>query len=88
VGVGSPHSPGFDLYVNLRPVRRIPGVTCPLRNKGPADIDMMCVRENTEGEYSGVGGRVHRGHPAEVAIQPMSSPSPGSSASSDMCSSR
>ena len=59
----------FDQYVNLRPVRLMPGVVGPLRDKGPADIDMMCVRENTEGEYSGIGGRVHRGLPAEVAIQ-------------------
>lgn len=59
----------FDLYVNLRPVRLIPGVQGPLRGKGPEHIDMMCVRENTEGEYSGVGGRVHRDLPGEVAIQ-------------------
>jgi tartrate dehydrogenase/decarboxylase/D-malate dehydrogenase len=59
----------FDLYVNLRPVRLIPGVTGPLRSTSAEQIDMMCVRENTEGEYSGVGGRVHRGHAAEVAIQ-------------------
>jgi tartrate dehydrogenase/decarboxylase / D-malate dehydrogenase len=59
----------LDLYVNLRPVRLMNGVQGPLRNKGPEQIDMICVRENTEGEYSGVGGRVHRGHPTEVAIQ-------------------
>ena len=59
----------FDQYVNLRPVRLMPGVVGPLRDKGPQHIDMMCVRENTEGEYSGIGGRVHRGLPAEVAIQ-------------------
>ena len=59
----------FDLYVNLRPVRLMPGVRGPLRDKGPEQIDMMCVRENTEGEYSGVGGRVHRGFGNEVAIQ-------------------
>jgi len=59
----------LDLYVNLRPVRLMPGVEGPLRSKGPEHIDMMCVRENTEGEYSGVGGRVHRNLPGEVAIQ-------------------
>jgi tartrate dehydrogenase/decarboxylase/D-malate dehydrogenase len=59
----------FDQYVNLRPVRLMPGVRGPLRDKRPEHIDMMCVRENTEGEYSGVGGRVHRGFTHEVAIQ-------------------
>jgi len=59
----------FDQYVNLRPLRLLPGVTSPLRSKGPSDIDMVCIRENTEGEYSGAGGRVHRGSPHEVAIQ-------------------
>ena len=59
----------FDQYVNLRPVRLLAGVDGPLRGKGPEHIDMMCVRENTEGEYSGVGGRVHRGFSNEVAIQ-------------------
>lgn len=59
----------FDQYVNLRPMRLLPGVTSPLAAKGPSHIDMVCVRENTEGEYAGVGGRVHRGTPHEVAIQ-------------------
>jgi tartrate dehydrogenase/decarboxylase/D-malate dehydrogenase len=59
----------FDLYVNLRPCRLLPGIQGPLRDKGPRDIDFVCVRENTEGEYSGVGGRVHRGTDREVAIQ-------------------
>ena len=59
----------FDQYVNLRPMRLLPGVTSPLAAKGPSDIDMVCVRENTEGEYAGVGGRVHRGTDNEVAIQ-------------------
>ena len=59
----------FDQYVNLRPMRLLPGVASPLRTKGPSDIDMVCIRENTEGEYSGAGGRVHRGSPHEVAIQ-------------------
>ena len=59
----------FDQYVNLRPMRLLPGLTSPLAGRGAADIDMMCVRENSEGEYSGVGGRVHRGTPHEVAQQ-------------------
>ncbi|MBI3965839.1 MAG: tartrate dehydrogenase, partial [Chloroflexi bacterium] len=59
----------FDLYINLRPVKLLRGVRGPLRDKGPEDIDFVCVRENTEGEYSGVGGRVHVGTPHEVAIQ-------------------
>ncbi len=59
----------FDQYVNLRPVRLMSGVECPLRQAEGTSIDMMCVRENTEGEYSGIGGRVHRGLSNEVAIQ-------------------
>jgi tartrate dehydrogenase/decarboxylase/D-malate dehydrogenase len=59
----------FDQYVNLRPMRLLPGVHSPLANRGPADIDMICVRENSEGEYSGVGGRLHVGSPHEVAEQ-------------------
>src|SRR5579862_2075199 len=59
----------FDQYVNLRPMRLLPGLRSPLANRGAADIDMICVRENSEGEYSGVGGRIHRGTPHEVAQQ-------------------
>jgi tartrate dehydrogenase/decarboxylase / D-malate dehydrogenase len=59
----------FDQYVNLRPMRLLNGIASPLANRGTADIDMICVRENSEGEYSGVGGRVHRGTPDEVAQQ-------------------
>lgn len=59
----------FNLYANLRPVRLLPGVRGPLRDKGPEQIDMLVVRENSEGEYSGVGGRVHTGFGHEVAIQ-------------------
>lgn len=59
----------FDLYVNLRPVEILPGLKSPLRDKGPAEIDMLFIRENTEGEYSGLGGRFKRGTPDEVAIQ-------------------
>jgi tartrate dehydrogenase/decarboxylase/D-malate dehydrogenase len=59
----------FDQYVNLRPMRLLPGVAGPLAGRGTADIDMMCVRENSEGEYSGLGGRLHVGTPHEVAEQ-------------------
>jgi tartrate dehydrogenase/decarboxylase/D-malate dehydrogenase len=59
----------FDQYVNLRPMRLLPGLTSPLANRGPADIDMVCVRENSEGEYAGLGGRLHAGTPHEVAEQ-------------------
>ncbi len=59
----------FDQYVNLRPMRLLQGVQSPLAGRGPADIDMMCVRENSEGEYAGLGGRMHRGTPHEVAEQ-------------------
>jgi tartrate dehydrogenase/decarboxylase/D-malate dehydrogenase len=58
---------GFDQYANIRPTRILPGVATPLRNCAAADLDWVIVRENSEGEYSGVGGRVHRGHPIEVA---------------------
>src|SRR5947209_7489539 len=51
----------FNLYANIRPVKLLPGVRGPLRDKGPAEIDMLCIRENSEGEYSGVGGRGHVG---------------------------
>ena len=59
----------FDQYVNLRPVRLLPGVTPPLRDKKPGDIDFWVVRENTEGEYSQVGGRMAEGTPAEAVLQ-------------------
>src|SRR3954466_15594679 len=59
----------FDQYVNLRPMRLVQGVTPPLANRVPADIDMVCVRENSEGEYGGIGGRVHAGRPNESAQQ-------------------
>jgi tartrate dehydrogenase/decarboxylase/D-malate dehydrogenase len=60
---------GFDLYVNLRPVEILPGLESPLRGKTAAEINMLFVRENTEGEYSGLGGRFKRGTAEEVAIQ-------------------
>ena len=59
----------FDQYVNLRPMRLLAGLTSPLADRGPADIDMICVRENSEGEYANVGGRVRIGTPHEVAEQ-------------------
>jgi tartrate dehydrogenase/decarboxylase/D-malate dehydrogenase len=59
----------FDQYVNLRPMRLLPGLISPLANRTSADIDMVCVRENSEGEYSGLGGRIHVGTPHEVAEQ-------------------
>jgi tartrate dehydrogenase/decarboxylase / D-malate dehydrogenase len=59
----------FDQYVNLRPMRLLAGLSSPLANRSARDIDMVCVRENSEGEYSGVGGRIHRGTPHEVAQQ-------------------
>jgi 3-isopropylmalate dehydrogenase len=59
----------LDQYINLRPVKLYPGVPCPLRDKGPEDIDFVVVRENTEDLYAGLGGFVHKGTPHEVAIQ-------------------
>lgn len=59
----------FQQYVNLRPMRLLPGLVSPLANRSAADIDMICVRENSEGEYAGVGGRIHVGTPHEVAEQ-------------------
>jgi tartrate dehydrogenase/decarboxylase/D-malate dehydrogenase len=59
----------FDQYVNLRPVRLFDGVQCPLAGKKPGDIDFMIVRENVEGEYSEIGGRLYAGTDREMAIQ-------------------
>ena len=59
----------FDQYVNLRPVRLMPGVPCPLANRQVGDIDFYVVRENTEGEYSSVGGRLFEGTERETVIQ-------------------
>src|SRR5476649_968336 len=58
---------GFDQYANVRPTRILPGIDAPLKRCGPTDLDWVIVRENSEGEYSGVGGRAHQGHPIEVA---------------------
>jgi tartrate dehydrogenase/decarboxylase/D-malate dehydrogenase len=68
-GLLLPIRKAFQLYVNLRPVKLLPGVAGPLAGRGPGEIDMMVVRENTEGEYSGAGGRVHAGTPYEVAVE-------------------
>ncbi|MEP7301120.1 MAG: tartrate dehydrogenase [Caldimonas sp.] len=59
----------FDLYVNLRPARLMPGVRSPLAGLEPGDIDMMIVRENTEGEYSSIGGRMYEGSEREIVVQ-------------------
>jgi tartrate dehydrogenase/decarboxylase / D-malate dehydrogenase len=59
----------FQQYVNLRPMRLLAGLVSPLANRTAADINMVCVRENSEGEYAGLGGRVHVGTPYEVAEQ-------------------
>lgn len=58
---------GFDQYANVRPTRILPGIDAPLKRCGPDDLNWVIVRENSEGEYSGVGGRVHQGHPIEAA---------------------
>lgn len=60
---------GFDQYVNLRPMRLLAGVVSPLLNSKQHPMNMVCIRENSEGEYAGVGGRVHQGKTREVAIQ-------------------
>ena len=58
---------GFDQYANVRPTRILPGIETPLAKCGREDLDWVIVRENSEGEYSGIGGRAHQGHPIEVA---------------------
>ena len=60
---------GFDQYVNLRPCRLIPGIPSPLANAKPGDIDFVVVRENTEGEYSSIGGRMFEGTEREAVMQ-------------------
>ncbi|MCI0884030.1 MAG: 3-isopropylmalate dehydrogenase, partial [Chloroflexi bacterium] len=59
----------LDQYINLRPVKLYPNVDCPLKDKGPEDIDFVVVRENTEGLYSGMGGFQYKGTPQEVSTQ-------------------
>jgi tartrate dehydrogenase/decarboxylase/D-malate dehydrogenase len=68
-GLRLPICQGFDQYANVRPTKILPGITCPLRNVGPGDLDWVIVRENSEGEYSGNGGRTHKGMPEEVATE-------------------
>jgi len=58
---------GFDQYANVRPTRILPGIDAPLKRCRVEDLDWVIVRENSEGEYAGVGGRVHQGHPIEIA---------------------
>ena len=58
---------GFDQYANVRPTRILPGIDAPLKRCAAKDLDWVIVRENSEGEYAGVGGRAHQGHPIEVA---------------------
>lgn len=60
---------GFRQYANLRPVKLMPGVPCPLAGRQVGDIDMMVVRENNEGEYSSIGGRLYEGTDQEMAVQ-------------------
>jgi tartrate dehydrogenase/decarboxylase/D-malate dehydrogenase len=81
--VGDPHLPdaltlwglrlkicqGFDQYANVRPTRILPGIASPLRGVDAGDIDWVIVRENSEGEYAGHGGRAHRGFPEEIATE-------------------
>ena len=59
----------FDQFVNLRPARLLPGIEGPLRTAADGGLDIVVVRENTEGEYGGVGGRVHQGRESEVAVE-------------------
>src|SRR3984885_12086677 len=58
---------GMDQYANVRPTRILPGIDAPLKRCKPEDLNWVIVRENLEGEYAGVGGRVHQGHPIEAA---------------------
>ena len=60
---------GLDQYANIRPTRLLPGVVSPLRDVTAADLDWLIIRENSEGEYAGHGGRAHRGLPEEVATE-------------------
>ncbi len=68
-GLRLPICQGFDQYANVRPTKILPGIKAPLANVGPGDLDWVIVRENSEGEYSGAGGRVHQGLPEEVATE-------------------
>ncbi|SNT02355.1 tartrate dehydrogenase [Tropicimonas sediminicola] len=68
-GLRLPICQGFDQYANVRPTKILPGITSPLANVGPGDLDWVIVRENSEGEYAGMGGRAHRGMPEEVGTE-------------------
>src|SRR5688572_28746413 len=68
-GLLIPFRRGYDQYVNLRPVRLMPGMKCPLADRKPGDIDFWVVRENSEGEYSSVGGRMFAGTEREFVTQ-------------------
>lgn len=68
-GLRLPICQGFDQYANVRPTRILPGISSPLKGVGPGDLDWVIVRENSEGEYSGHGGRAHKGLPEEVATE-------------------
>lgn len=68
-GLLLPIRKSFDQYVNLRPIQGIDGIQSPLRDRGPDDLNLVFVRENTEGEYVGMGGRFRQGDPEESAIQ-------------------
>jgi tartrate dehydrogenase/decarboxylase/D-malate dehydrogenase len=68
-GLRLPICQGFDQYANVRPTKIMPGINAPLADVGPGDLDWVIVRENSEGEYSGNGGRVHKGLPEEVATE-------------------
>lgn len=68
-GLRLPICQGFDQYANIRPTRVLPGVESPLRNLEPGSLDWLIIRENSEGEYAGHGGRAHKGLPEEVATE-------------------
>ncbi|HLG80097.1 MAG TPA: tartrate dehydrogenase [Bradyrhizobium sp.] len=68
-GLRLPICQGFDQYANVRPTKILPGVASPLRNVGVGDLDWVIVRENSEGEYAGCGGRAHKGLPEEVGTE-------------------
>ena len=68
-GLRLPICQGFDQYANVRPTRILPGIKAPLADVAHGDLDWIIVRENSEGEYAGMGGRVHRGLPEEVGTE-------------------
>lgn len=68
-GLLMPIRRGFDQYVNMRPVRLLKGISGPLAGRSPTDIDYIVIRENTEGEYSDIGGRIFQGTEREVVVQ-------------------